>query len=115
MDWTMLAGKQKLQPRADRTEEEKAALKAFNKVTEVASALMDSGELDVYSTSREEFMRAAALFVPEADIFADDDAADDMFADDAQDSKVLRSLTVLGHIANSHRAFLHADMNLYSV
>ncbi len=42
---------------------------------------MDSRELDVYSTCREEFQRAAALFAPAADIFADADGDDDMFGD----------------------------------
>ena len=44
--------------------------------------LWDSGELDVYSTCREEFQRAAALFAPAADIFADADGDEDMFGDD---------------------------------
>ncbi|BDA46148.1 probable CD2 antigen cytoplasmic tail-binding protein 2 homolog [Coccomyxa sp. Obi] len=68
--------------RAEKTPEEVAALAAFNTITEAASALMDSGELDVYSTCREEFQRAAALFAPAADIFADADGDEDMFGDD---------------------------------
>lgn len=68
--------------RAEKTPEEVAALAAFDMMTEAASALMDSGELDVYSTCREEFQRAAALFAPAADIFADGDDDEDMFGDD---------------------------------
>lgn len=70
------------QHRAEKTPEEVAALAAFNTITEAASALMDSGELDVYSTCREEFQRAAALFAPAADIFADAGGDEDMFGDD---------------------------------
>ena len=88
--WT---GKQKLQQKAGQTDEERAALEAFNKITEAASALMDSGELDVYSGMREEFLRAAALFAPAADIFADDNDDDNMFGDDdAIANKVHESL-----------------------
>lgn len=85
-----MAGKQRLQQKVEQTEEERAALEAFNKITEAASALMDSGELDVYSGVREEFLRAAALFAPAADIFGDDD----MFGDDEPKSKVRKT----GHL-----------------
>lgn len=53
---------------------------------------MDSGELDVYSTCREEFARAAALFAPAADIFADADEADDMFGDGFSAAKQVRPI-----------------------
>lgn len=52
------------------------ALEQFNKITEAASALMDVGEMDIYSAVREELQRAA-------DAFKDDD---DMFADAAEDN-----------------------------
>jgi len=61
--------------KTERTPEEIRALDEFNKITEAASALMDVGEMDIYSAVREELQRAA-------DAFKDDD---DMFADGAED------------------------------
>ncbi len=88
--------------KAERTPEEAAALAAFDKITEAASALMDSGELDVYSTCREEFARAAALFAPAADIFADADADEDMFGDGFSAARQVR------HVGPCATACLHA-------
>ena len=74
-------------PKAERTPEEAAAAAAFDEVTEAASALMDAGELDAYSATREELERAAAAFPA-----PDDD--EDMFGDEGGDA-VLHSLTAI--------------------
>ncbi|KAK9818356.1 hypothetical protein WJX72_011218 [[Myrmecia] bisecta] len=57
---------------------EAANKEAFEQLTEAASALMDSGELNVYSMTRDEFEKA----VPP--ILVDED--EDMFADDGDDT-----------------------------
>lgn len=86
-------GKLRPSQMAEKTPEDLAALAAFNAITEAASALMDSGELDVYSTCREEFQRAAALFAPAADIFADADGGDDDMFGDGFAAKQVQSLS----------------------
>jgi hypothetical protein len=54
---------------------------AFERLTELSSALMACGEYDVYTFSKESFLRSAAALAPPAtDMFGDDDDAD-MFAD----------------------------------
>ena len=83
-----------------RTPEEAAALAAFDEITEAASALMDAGELDVYSAAREEFERASAAFpAPDED--------DDMFGDDSgADGEVCTHAQSCGrrhHPAGQHR------------
>ena len=78
--------------------EEGDAKAAFDRLTAVATRLMDCGELDVYERTQEEFARAASLFLPMSTPAAgagpsaaaataaagggDDDDDDDMFADD---------------------------------
>ena len=59
--------------KAEKTPEEVKALEQFNVITEAASALMDAGEMDIYSTVREELQRAADKFADEDDMFADAD------------------------------------------
>eukprot|EP00891_Asterochloris_glomerata_P005942 jgi/Astpho2/5942/fgenesh1_pg.00080_%23_134_t len=69
-------GKAGKQPRAPPTEAELAAREQLDRLTEAASALMDSGELDVYSKRQDLFAREAAAYRKQG--FANDD----MFADD---------------------------------
>ena len=59
--------------KAEKTPEEVKALGQFNVITEAASALMDAGEMDIYSTVREELQRAAEKDADEDDMFADAD------------------------------------------
>ena len=59
--------------KAEKTPEEIEALDEFNKITEAASALMDVGEMDIYSAVREELQRAADAFKNDDDMFADAD------------------------------------------
>ena len=68
--------------KAEKTPEEEKALEQFNVITEAASALMDAGEMDIYSTVREELQRAAEKDADEDDMFADADegAADQVRA-----------------------------------
>ncbi|KAL0033088.1 hypothetical protein WJX79_002251 [Trebouxia sp. C0005] len=71
-----------LQPKVELSAEEKQiARQQFEKLTEAASSLMDSGELDIYSQKKEYLERCAALFAPAADIFGHED---DMFAENAE-------------------------------
>ena len=53
-----------------KTPQEVQALEDFNKITEAASALMDAGEMDIYSAVREELQRAADAFKDDDDMFA---------------------------------------------
>ena len=68
--------------KAEKTPEEVKALEQFNAITEAASALMDAGEMDIYSAVREELQRAAEKDADEDDMFADVDegAADQVRA-----------------------------------
>ena len=59
--------------KAEKTPEEVKALEQFNVITEAASALMDAGEMDIYSAVREELQRAAEKDADEDDMFADAD------------------------------------------
>ena len=59
-----------------KTPEELKALEEFDRITEAASALMDAGEMDIYSAVREELQRAADAFKDEDDMFADADEDD---------------------------------------
>ncbi len=59
-----------------KTPQEVQALEDFNKITEAASALMDAGEMDIYSAVREELQRAADAFKDDDDMFADMDEDD---------------------------------------
>ena len=61
--------------KSQKTPEELKALEQFNKITEAASALMDVGEMDIYSAVREELQRAADAFKDDDDMFADEDNA----------------------------------------
>ena len=54
-----------------KTVQELKALAEFDRITEAASALMDAGEMDIYSTVREELQRAADAFKDDDDMFAD--------------------------------------------
>ena len=73
-------------------------LPSFDRLVSIANALMDDGELDTYTLSREDLERGAALFgtgignavaagtssAPRGD---NNDAEDDMFADEDEDEK----------------------------
>ena len=59
--------------KAEKTPEEVKALEHFNVITEAASALMDAGEMDIYSAVWEELQRAAKRTADEDDMFADAD------------------------------------------
>lgn len=78
----MIAGKkgavnaEKGAGKPQKTAEELKALADFNRITEAASALMDAGEMDIYSTMREELQRAADAFKDDDDMFADADKDD---------------------------------------
>ncbi|KAL3136915.1 hypothetical protein ABBQ32_006522 [Trebouxia sp. C0010 RCD-2024] len=78
------AGKRnrEVQLQIERTAEQKElARQQFEQLTEAASTLMDSGDLDVYSQKKEDFERAAALLAPAGDMFGEDD---DMFAENTE-------------------------------
>lgn len=71
-----------------KTVEQPPDAESINRLTELADKLLDEGELDVYSCTKEEFEHAAALFLPkteaatektDGDMFGDDD--DDMFSE----------------------------------
>ena len=59
--------------KAEKTPEEVKAWEQFNVITEAASALMDAGEMDIYSAVQEELRRAADKVADEDDMFADAD------------------------------------------
>jgi len=63
--------------------------RAFDRLTELSSALMGNGEYEVYTFRKEAFERAAALFAPVTTSAVDETGADDMFADsdDEEDTK----------------------------
>ena len=61
--------------KAEKTPEEVKALEQFNVITEAASALMDAGEMDIYSAVREELQRATEKDADEDDMFADADGS----------------------------------------
>ena len=87
----------------EKTPQDLKALEEFNRITEAASALMDVGEMDIYSALREELQRAA-------DTFKDDD---DMFADaDKDDARVRlqanRSVNDLGHFLPKGKTIVDA-------
>ena len=67
------AGAEKGAAKPQKTPEELKALEEFDRITEAASALMDAGEMDIYSAVREELQRAADAFKDEDDMFADVD------------------------------------------
>jgi len=62
--------------------------KAFDRLTELSSALMGNGEYEVYTFQKEAFERAAKMFAPPTAL-VDDAGAKDMFADsdDEEDTK----------------------------
>lgn len=62
--------------------------RAFDRLTELSSALMGNGEYEVYTFQKEAFERAAKIFAP-ATALVDDAGAKDMFADsdDEEDAK----------------------------
>lgn len=45
----------------ERSEQDRQAVEVFNQLTEAASTLMDAGELNIYSTSREVSISTAPL------------------------------------------------------
>ena len=66
-------GAEKGAARPQKTPEELKALEQFDSITEAASALMDAGEMDIYSAVREQLQRAADAFKDDDDMFADAD------------------------------------------
>lgn len=65
--------------------------KAFDRLTELSSALMGNGEYEVYTFQKEAFERAAKIFAP-ATALVDDAGAKDMFADsdDEEDTEATK-------------------------
>lgn len=66
-------GAEKGTAKPQKTPEELKALEQFDSITEAASALMDAGEMDIYSAVREQLQRAADAFKDDDDMFADAD------------------------------------------
>lgn len=57
--------------KAQKTLEELEAQVQFDAITDCASALMDAGEMDIYSAVREELKRVADAALLDDDMFAD--------------------------------------------
>ena len=72
------AGKNKGKPTKTMSEGEK---RAFDKLTELSSALMGQGEYEVYTFRKEAFERAARLYAPTPSVVEDANDGQDMFAD----------------------------------
>ena len=93
-------------PKAEQTPEQRAAVAAFEEITESASALMDAGELDIYGGVREALERSAAAFPAE-------DEDDDMFGDDFGSEQVGACARRLVH-AQDQQAAVWPDTGRYT-